>query len=205
MGHKISDVCKKKRVKQITKIKKEIIKYTIIAAAAAAFISFLFYGLNIMFPYGLAIGVCASVINLGVISASIKRAVERGRKEPVTAGFIVRTLIYAGALVLAARTGALAFYGAALGVLVPHIVIFVKYAIIPAFRRKLGREPMPVYVTDTSSKLFIKDPWLVSYKRGRTYLTYKHFRKVNINKAFAVEDRNLALEEKEKAKRWIWK
>ena len=53
---------------------------------------------------------------------------------------------------------------------------------VPAFRRKLGKEPTPVYVTDTKSKVFFKEPWMVKYRKGRAYLTHRHFRKVNISK-----------------------
>ena len=148
----------------------------------AALVSLFIFDQKILFPYGLAVGVCAAAISLGIISSTIEKAVARGNRGPVVIGFYVRVFLYAGALVLAARTGGLAVLGAAIGILIPHLVIYVRHALVPAFRRKLGKEPAPVYVTDTKSKVFFKEPWLVKYRSGRAYLTHRHFRKVNINK-----------------------
>ena len=148
----------------------------------AALVSLFIFDRKILFPYGLAVGVCAAAISLGIISSTIEKAVERGHRGPVVIGFFIRVLLYGGALMLAAGTGGLAVPGAAIGMLIPHVVIYVRHALVPAFRRKLGKEPAPVYVTDTKSKVFFKEPWLVKYKRGRAYLTHRHFRKVNISR-----------------------
>ena len=167
---------------EILKLKKEIIKYTIIVAEVAALISLFIFDQKILFPYGLAVGVCAAAISLGIISSTIEKAVQSGRRGPVVIGFYMRVFLYGGALVLAARTGGVAVFGAAIGMLIPHLVIYMRHAIVPAFRRKVGKEPAPVYVTDTKSRVFFKEPWMVKYRRGRAYLTHRHFRKVNIRK-----------------------
>ena len=140
------------------------------------------FGLNILFPYGLAIGTCAAVINMNIISATIRQAVDRGKKGPVIVGFVVRILLYAGAFVLAANTGILAFLGAAIGALLPHLMIYIRHALIPKFRKGKEKEPAPVYVVDTRSLVFFKEPWFVKYKSGRAYLTHRHFRRIRVDK-----------------------
>jgi hypothetical protein len=166
---------------EIKDIKKEVILYTIISAAAAELISLPLIGPNIFFPYGLAIGTCIAIINLNIISKSIDRAVETGRKAPVTLGLIVRILLYGGGFLLAAGTSGLSGLGAAIGFLLPRAVLYITKALAPAIKRKITKEPAAVYVTDTSSNLFIKEPWIVRYRKGRTYITYRHYRKIRWN------------------------
>lgn len=137
-------------------------------------------GPTVFFPYGLAIGVCASVICLNIISSTIDKAVARGRKTPVFIGFIVRLILYFAALYLAASTDGIAVLGAAIGLLLPHLVIYVRFALRPAIRRKMGKTPRYTYVTDTRSNIFIKEPSIELYKKGRTYLTHRRFRKVRV-------------------------
>ena len=161
-------------------IKKEITLYTIVVAAIAGAVSLLVFGLNIVFPYGLAIGVCAAVISLNIISSTIDKAVERGRRAPVIIGFISRIALYIAALYLAATTAPLAALGAAIGLLLPHLVIYARFALRPAIRRKMGKEPRHTYVTDTHSNIFIKEPWLVRYNKGKTYITHRHYKKVRV-------------------------
>ena len=154
--------------------------YAIVAAGVAEVVSLPVIGANVLFPYGLALGVCASVISLHVISASIERAVGRGKKGPVIFGLAGRVVLYAGALVLAARTADSAFAGAAIGVLLPYLSLYVRLGLLPAIRRGVKKEPLAVYVADTSSNLFVKEPWLVRSARGKTYMTYRHYRKKRV-------------------------
>ena len=164
----------------IPKIKREITIYTIIAAAACEVISLPIFGLGILFPYGLAIGVCVAIVNLSVISSSIDKAVERGRKGPVVAGLIIRILLYGGAFLLAVRTANISGLGAAVGFLLPRIMMHIRYALLPWLRIKTGREPAAVYVTDTRSNVFIKEPRLVRYNKGRAFVTHRHYKKIRI-------------------------
>ena len=161
-------------------IKKETIRYTIIAAIATEVISLPLLGLNILFPYGLAIGTCIAIINLNIISTSISKAIEKGRKGPVTLGLIVRIMTYSGGALLTFTTSPIAGLGATVGFLLPRIALFIMKAVVPTIKRKFKKEPPPVYVTDTSSNLFIKEPGLVVYKNSRTYMTYKHYRKKRV-------------------------
>ena len=138
------------------------------------------FGLNILFPYGMAVGVCASVVSLNIISVSIERAVERGRKGPVILGFIVRILLYCGAFWLAVRTSGVSGLGAAIGFLLPRITMQVRYALLPWLRRKLGKEPRIIYKTDTQSNVFVKEPWLVRYNKGKAYVTHRHYKKAQV-------------------------
>jgi len=163
--------------KTINDLKKEITLYTVIAAAVAEAISLPFLGLNIVFPYGLAIGVCAAVINLSIISTSIEKAVAVNKRAPVIIGFVVRVLLYAGALLLAINASTISCLGAAIGMLLPRVVMYIRYAIRPAIRKWLGREPKAVYVTDTSSLMFIKEPSIVRHAGGKAYMTHRHYRK----------------------------
>ena len=140
----------------------------------------LILGPNAFFPYGLAIGVCAAVISLNIISSTIDKAVAGGRKAPVIAGFVVRIVLYLAALYLAATTAPLAALGAAIGLLLPHLVIYARFALRPAIRRKMGKDPQHTYVSDTRSNIFIKEPSIVLYKKGKAYLTHRHFRKMRV-------------------------
>ena len=157
------------------------------AAAIAEVISLPVFGLNILFLYGLAIGVCVAIVNLHIISITIARAVERGKKTPVIAGFIVRALLYGGAFLLAVRTSGASGLGAAAGFLLPRVVMYFRYGLLSAARRKLRKEPAPVFVTDTRSNMFIKEPQYVLYCGGKTYMTHRHYRKV---KKYIYNDNN---------------
>jgi hypothetical protein len=128
----------------------------------------------------LAIGVCASVISLHIISSTIEKAVARGRKTPVMIGFIMRLVLYAAGLYLAATTDSLAVLGAAIGLLLPLLVIYVRFAIGPAIRRKLGKDPNYTYVPDTRTNIFIKEPSFVRYNKGKAYLTHRHYRRLRV-------------------------
>ena len=157
-----------------------MILYTIIAAAAAGIISLPVLGPNIPFLYGLALGTCIAVIALFIISRTVEMAADSGSRSPVIFGFVIRVLLYGGVLYLAAGTSVFSLAGAAIGLLLPHIALYVMHGLVPVIRRKIKREPEPVYVADTSSNLFIKEPWIVLYKNNRTYMTYRHYRKRRI-------------------------
>lgn len=147
---------------------------------AAEAISLSVLGPDIMFTYGLAIGVCAAVINLNIISVSIDRAVRQGKKWPVIFGFVFRVLLYGGAFWLAARTSGVSAIGAAVGFLLPRVAMPVRLAFLPWLRRKLGKEPETVYVTDTHSNVFVKEPWHVRYNNGKAFVTHRHYRKIRV-------------------------
>ena len=130
-----------------------------------------------MFPIGLAIGACVAIINLNILSKSIEKAVDQKNKTPVTIAFYIRMALYIGGLFLALNVSLISGLGAAVGFLIPCITISITKALIPAIKRRITKEPAPVYVVDTKSNIFIKDPWIVLYKNNRTYVTYRHFRK----------------------------
>ena len=165
---------------RISKLKKEITLYSLIAAVITGVISLLVIGPDIFFPYGLAIGICIAIVNLNIISVSIERAFDRGKRWPVIVGFFIRVLLYGGAFLLAVRTSPISGLGAAIAFLLPHLMMYLCQGILPYFRRKLNKEPPAVYITDTKSNLFIKEPWIVLYKNGRAYVTYKHYRKIRV-------------------------
>ena len=162
-------------------MKKEITIYSIIAAAIAEAVSLPVFGPNIFFPYGLAIGACASVISLNIISSTIEKAIEKGRKAPVIVGLVTRIVLYLAALYLAATTAPLSALGAAIGLLLPHLVIYVRFALRPAIRWKMGKDPKHTYVTDMRSNIFIKEPWIVRYNKGKAYMTHRHYRKARVD------------------------
>jgi len=137
-------------------------------------------GPNILFPYGLAIGACASIIALNIISFTVERAAESGKRKPVIFGFIIRVLLYGGVLYLAVSTSVLSFFGAAIGLLLPHIAMYIMFGLVPAVRRRLRKEPAPAWVADTRSMMFVKEPYLTKYNKGRTYLTHRHYRKIRV-------------------------
>jgi hypothetical protein len=135
-------------------------------------------GPNVFFPYGLAIGVCVAIVNLHIISITIGRAVGQGKTGPVIAGFIIRILLYGGAFVMAVKTSGLTGLGVATGFLLPRVTLYIRYGLLPVIRRKLGKEPPPVYVTDSRSNMLVKDPSFIRYSGGKVYMTHRHYRKV---------------------------
>ena len=134
-----------------------------------------------MFTYGLAIGACASIVALNIIIFSIDRAAESSKKTPVVFGYIIRVLLYGGALYLAVSTASISFIGAAIGLLLPHAALYIMYGLVPAVRKKALKEPETVWAADTRSMLFVSEPHLVMYSNGKTYLTHKHYRKIRIH------------------------
>ena len=138
-------------------------------------------GPDILFPYGLAIGVCIAIVNLHVIGITIEQAVYRGKKGPVTLGFIIRALLYGGAFLLAVKTSYITAIGAAVGFLLPRIVLYIRLGLAPAVRKKLAKEPPAVYRADARSRVFIKEPWIVRYRKGRAYMTFRHYKKIRAN------------------------
>lgn len=176
----------------MTEVKKQTTKYTIIAAAVCAVISQFVFGPGILFPYGLAVGVCVSLVNLSVISSSIERAVARGKKAPVIIGFFIRLVLYAGAFWFAVRTGGVSGLGAAVGFLLPRATLHIRYGFLPWLRQKTGKEAKPVYITDTRCNIFDKEPRFVIYNKGRSYLTHRHFRKIRVAPEEADEQKRTA-------------
>ena len=164
----------------INVIKKEITKYSVIAAVIAGIVSLPVFGVSILFPYGLAVGTCASVICLHIIGSTIKKAVDQGRTAPVSVGFFVRVALYIAALCLAATTAPISFLGAVIGLLIPHLIIYIRFALRPAVRRKLGKDPQYTYVTDTRSNVFFREPWIVRDNKGKTYMSHKHYRRKKV-------------------------
>jgi len=166
--------------KVISKLRKDLILYTIIAAVAAELISLPAFGPNLLFSYGLAVGACAAIIALNIISFSVERAAEKRRKNPVIFGFIIRVLLYGGALYLAVSTSRLSLFGAAIGMILPHAALYIMCVLVPAIRKKVKKEPEAMWITDTRSLLFLSEPHIVMESNGRTYLTHKHYRKIRI-------------------------
>jgi len=128
----------------------------------------------------LAVGACAAIIALNIISFSVERAAEKRKKNPVIIGFITRVLLYGGALYLAVSTSRMSLFGAAVGMALPHAALYIMHVLVPAVRKKAGKEPASVWVTDTRSLLFISEPHIVVENNGRTYLTHRHYRKIRI-------------------------
>jgi len=128
----------------------------------------------------LAIGACAAIISLNIISRTIDRAAGSGKKGPVVFGFFIRVLLYGGALYFAVSTSVLTFIGAAAGLLLPRVAMYIMYGLVPAIKRKIKNEPAPTWVPDTRSMLFIKEPRFEKPNKGRTYLTHRHYRKIRV-------------------------
>ena len=111
------------------------------------------------------------------------RASAKGKKGPVHGGFALRAIVYAAAFLLAAKTAGLSGVGAGIGFFLPHVAMYYTLGLRPVIRRKLGREPRASYITDTGSRVFYKDPWMVieNYKdKDRSYVTFRHFRRIRV-------------------------
>ena len=173
---------------EILTLNKEITKCTVILAIVFGAVSLLFFRSNAFFVYGLALGTCAAVANLNILCASIAQSAKKGKKWPVQGGLALRALIYCGAFLLAIYTAGLAGLGAGIGFILPRLAMFYVLKFRRAIREKRGLEPKYVYIADTSSKVFFKEPRFVidRYNGGkRSYLTHRRFRKVRIEESKA--------------------
>jgi len=128
----------------------------------------------------LAVGACASIIALNIISFTVGRAAVSGKRNPVIIGFIIRVLLYGGALYLAVSTSVLSLFGAAIGLLLPRVCLYIMHGLLPVIVKAVRKEPESVWAIDTRSMLFVKEPHLVKLNKGKTYLTHRHYRKIRV-------------------------
>jgi len=158
-------------------LKRKITYGSIGFAVCALLISLPLAGFRPLFAYGLALGVCFSLLGLHLLSATIERAMAAGKRGAVVIGYIARLLIYGGVLTLAARTGAVCLLGCAVGLLLPIFSLLLSQTVLPRILKAFGKEPAETehFVLDRSSRFFEKDPALSVCRRGRVYSTYRHY------------------------------
>jgi len=159
------------------RIKKEIAIITAVLIGVAELVSLPTLGLSGQFPYGLALGGAVSILCLHLLSAAIGRALASGRKGAIYFGLILRIVIYGGALIFALRTGLYAGLGCMVGYLLPAVAIPVRTALLPKLRALTGKAPIGQvrYVRDGHSRRLERAPYFLQYRRGRAYLTHRHF------------------------------
>ena len=171
---------------EILKLNREITKYTVVIAFAFGAVSLLFFRSNALFVYGLALGTCAAVVNMNILCASIAQAAAKSKKWPVQGGLALRALIYCGVFLLSIYTSGIAGLGAGVGFVLPRLSMFYVLKLRKTIREKKGLEAQYVYIADTSSNVFFKEPRFVAggYNGGkRSYLTHRRFRKVRIEES----------------------
>jgi len=167
---------KQARLREIKFEKRKIVKYTLIAAGVAEIASLPAIGPDIDFIYGLALGTAIGIVNTHLLATSVEHMAESRKKAFVTIGYFVRLALYAVALCAGAFVGTRALAGSAIGVLLPKAAILLIYAIVPWFLVKTGKTPKAMYVTDTRSRVFERQPMFVKYSCGRLYMTHRRFR-----------------------------
>lgn len=179
------------------KINREILQYSLIGAAICELISLALIGPDILFPYGLALGLAVSVIGLRLLAATIEAVTCSRGARGGTSGYIIRILLYALALCLGARTGVLAFAGCAIGLLIPKAALVFGQLAMPAIRKALGKEePVTehfVPVTDNTSRIFVKSQGMSTYRGGRSFFTYRHFKQYKLVQVSADESKRAGI------------
>ncbi|MDR1796118.1 MAG: hypothetical protein LBR44_01530 [Clostridiales Family XIII bacterium] len=148
-----------------------------LAAGLAELVSLAFLGVNALFPYGLALGTAVALICMHLLAVSIEQAMRARRRGAVITGYILRIVLYGGALFLAFRTSDVAGLGCVVGLLLPRLMLPVQLFAVPKVLSLAGKRPQESfrYEAYTKSRMFEKEPRIVLYKRGRAYMTHRHF------------------------------
>lgn len=164
-------------MQKISKIKTKNLQYCVAGAAVLWIASLFFLGLNVIFPYGLALGTAVALVGMHVLAATIEGAARSGRKAPLIVGYVLRIVLYGGALYIAFKTGTAAGVGAAAGLLLPRVMLPIQQLLVPKLLVLLGKAPKTqhYYKKETSGRRFEKTPRMVLYRRGRAYLTHRRF------------------------------
>jgi hypothetical protein len=112
------------------------------------------------------------------LETAVKSAIEKGSRSAIFVGLIIRIIIYGAALYFSSRLGAIALLGAAIGILLPRLAMGVRQGILPLLAKLRGKAGPAHYEAAEKTKMFIKEPWWVTYRGGRKYLTHRRYTRV---------------------------
>lgn len=109
-----------------TRLRNRISLVAVIIAAVIELIAILVKGVRLDFTYGLALGTAISIVNFHVMAFFIKRSYEKGGAVGTSfAGYLVRLVLYAAAVLVSAKTSNASLLGTILGFLTIQIGIYV--------------------------------------------------------------------------------
>jgi len=119
----------------MTKIKKELTIWTFILAGIIEVVSLFVIGAELLVPAGLIFGVVVSLICIFLLSISIERAVQRGKKALMPLGMLLRLVLYGVAFYLAIKFGGkTGGIGCAIGFFLPMGGLIVSQQIVPKIK-----------------------------------------------------------------------
>ena len=99
----------------LTSFKLDIFKYTLVAAALFEAGSLPILGFDIKYSYGLALGVCISVISFNILLFISKKVLATGKKFMAPLGYLLRLPIYGFAFYVSMKVGTISGIACLLG------------------------------------------------------------------------------------------
>ncbi|MBQ8151483.1 MAG: hypothetical protein IJ070_01805 [Firmicutes bacterium] len=120
----------------LTKFKKEIVRYVVVMALAAEVISLPVIGVSLMFTAGLVVGTAVTILNFTLLVKAGEKVMEQNRAMPMVGGYFVRLVIYGAVFVAAVKFGFHAAVGCALGFVTLHVSIMFTYLIVYGLFKK---------------------------------------------------------------------
>jgi hypothetical protein len=185
---------------EIKYLRNQTILYSTGLMACCGLISLLVLGVNLPFVGGLILGTAVSILNISFLTIFTVRALSCGRSAITVIGFVLRVLIYGvsfGFSLLA--MGNMAALGTACGFVMAYAALFYLNGVKPrlfagSVRRKITKKTLEtqpacagfdyVYanaIRDADGKrryVLVKNFSMTKYRGGKTYVTYKQFRKL---------------------------
>jgi len=125
----------------------------------------------------LLLGTIVGVVALRLIELAVEVLMNTGRKAWSLISFLTRIILYGVVLYTGAKLSYAGLAGAAIGLLLPRVALGIQQMAVPYIRRKTGREEKAVYERSEKTNVLIKQPWWVTYKNGRKYLTHHRIEK----------------------------
>ncbi|MDR1271527.1 MAG: hypothetical protein LBK04_00800 [Clostridiales Family XIII bacterium] len=155
-----------------------------ILAVVAWFASLPAIGLDLFYTAGLALGTLVGILGVTLIKIAVNAAVRTRRRSFTFMTFCLRVFMYAGAIYIGALLSLGGMIGAAVGILLPRVSIGVQQLLLPWIRKRQSAGQPAVepeyeheYEPAEKTRVFVRQPWRVTYRNGRKYVTHKRFEK----------------------------
>jgi hypothetical protein len=139
-------------------------------------------GLDLFYVAGLGLGTLVGILGVTLIRIAVDAAVRTRKRSFTFLTFCLRVFLYAGAIYIGALLSLGAMIGAAIGLLLPRVSIGVQQLLIPWLKKRRAADQPPAepeyeYVSTEKTRVFVRQPWRVTYQNGRKYVTHKRFEK----------------------------
>lgn len=160
-------------MEDLSKFKNKIFIYGVLVMLIMEVISLPFLGFNLKFLYGLLLGTAISIVNFNIMTFATVRMLKTGKSYLAAVNYIIRLLIYGGVFYVAIKTDNLSGLGCILGFITTKVAIYIVHGFKPGF--KWMKSKRGEGISEGKQDIFIGDPYLVVYCRGRAVMTYKKY------------------------------